>query len=115
MQGGSGKQTQIKEKKKKRGKEEYWASRGVGECRCSSYLQEAVPAAKEVSSLHDAIGGEDQLVLAERRLVWAAVDRLSGPRREIHRTLDFEETHTETNTCTTAAKTGNIICNDNLT
>ena len=42
------------------------------------YLQEAVPAAQEVSSLHDSICSEDQLVLTERRLIWTSVDRLCG-------------------------------------
>lgn len=44
----------------------------------AAHLQEAVPAAQEVGPLHDAVGGEDQLVLTERWLIWAAVDRLKG-------------------------------------
>lgn len=34
-----------------------------------SYLQEAVSAAQEVSSLHDDICSEDQLVLTQSRLI----------------------------------------------
>lgn len=43
-----------------------------------SYLQEAVSAAQEVSSLHDDICSEDQLVLTESRLIWTRVNRLGG-------------------------------------
>lgn len=68
------------------------------EWRCSGYLQEAVPAAQEVGSLHDGVRGEDQLVLTERRLVWTAVDRLGGPGRENHIGLDSEATRTQRDT-----------------
>lgn len=44
----------------------------------AGYLQEAVSAAQEVTSLHDSICGEDQLILAECRLIWARVNRLGG-------------------------------------
>lgn len=98
------------------------------EWRCSGYLQEAVPAAQEVGSLHDGVGGEDQLVLTERRLVWTAVDRLGGPGRENHIGSDSEATRTQTQhtdshtgliqvapeatSASTSVKTGNIHHNN---
>lgn len=45
------------------------------------YLQEAVSAAYEVSSFHDRICSENQLVLTERRLIWTCVDRLGGTEK----------------------------------
>lgn len=53
------------------------------------YLQEAVPAAQEVGSLHDGVGGEDQLVLTERRLVLTGVDRLEGDEKHGVRVRDY--------------------------
>lgn len=102
--------------------------REMKEWRCSGYLQEAVPAAQEVGSLHDGVGGEDQLVLTERRLVWTAVDRLGGPGRENHIGSDSEATRTQTQhtdshtgliqvapeatSASTSVKTGNIHHNN---
>lgn len=78
----------------------------------AAHLQEAVPAAQEVGSLHDGVGGEDQLVLAERRLVWTAVDCLRGPRREIR---NRRNAHLAPRHPSASARTGNIIHGSSLT
>lgn len=42
----------------------------------AAHLQKCVFTAQEVFSLHDGVGGQNQLVSAQRRLTWTAEHRL---------------------------------------